>query len=104
MQTKEVFEPFKDWTSTDFLKGYYEVLPNDEGIACTLLPPDEQGERRIYKVDGGHGVLRQEPLTSTTRTTPSSYRGSSRACLGCQISFASKESRSPRCASGSSMS
>ena len=66
MQTKEVFEPFKDWTSTDFLKGYYEVLPNGEGIACTLLPPDEQGEKRIYKVDGATEYYVKSPYEYDT--------------------------------------
>ena len=66
VQTKEVFEPFKDWTSTDFLKGYYEVLPNDEGIACTLLPPNGQGERRIYKVEGATEYYVKSPYEYDT--------------------------------------
>ena len=28
------------------------MLDDNEGIACTLLPPDAQGEPVIYKVDG----------------------------------------------------
>ena len=28
------------------------MLDNNEGIACTLLPPDGPGETVIYKVDG----------------------------------------------------
>ena len=32
--------------------GYYQVLDDNEGIACTLLPPDAQGGAAIYKVDG----------------------------------------------------
>ena len=32
--------------------GYYQVLDDNEGIACTLLPPDAQGGPVIYKVDG----------------------------------------------------
>ena len=52
LETHEKFEPFKKWTATDFLKGYYLVLDNNGGIACTLPPPDEQGGPVIYKVDG----------------------------------------------------
>ena len=51
-ETMNGFEPFQNWTASDFLKGYYQVLDDDEGIACTLLPPDAQGEPVIYKVDG----------------------------------------------------
>ena len=52
LETHEGFEPFKKWTATDFLKGYYLVLDNNGGIACTLPPPDGQGGAAIYKVDG----------------------------------------------------
>ena len=31
--------------------GYYQVLDDNQGIACTLLPPDADGPV-IYKVDG----------------------------------------------------
>ena len=51
-ETMNGFEPFQNWTASDFLKGYYQVLDDNEGIACTLLPPDAQGEPVIYKVDG----------------------------------------------------
>ena len=52
METLTGFEPFQTWISTDFLKGYYQVLDDNKGIACTLLPPDGPGETVIYKVDG----------------------------------------------------
>ncbi len=50
-QTKEIFEPFQTWTAKDFLKGYFEVLDNDDGIACTLAPGSSE-ERCVYKVEG----------------------------------------------------
>ena len=51
METLSGFEPFQTWTATDFLKGYYQVLDDNKGIACTLLPPAVP-ETVIYKVDG----------------------------------------------------
>ena len=51
-ETMNGFESFfQNWTASDFLKGYYQVLDDNEGIACTLLPP-AQGGPVIYKVDG----------------------------------------------------
>ena len=48
------------------MKGYYEVLPNDEGIDCTLLPPDGQGERRIYMVEGATEYYVKSPYEYDT--------------------------------------
>ena len=39
METLNGFEPFRTWTDKDFLKGYYQVLDDNKGIACTLSPP-----------------------------------------------------------------
>ena len=61
METRSGFKPFEKWTAADFLKGYYKVLDDNEGIACTRLPPDGPGETVIYKVDGGLGLSRQQP-------------------------------------------
>ncbi len=35
----------------DFLKGYFVVLDNDEGIVC-MLAIGSLGQRWIYKVEG----------------------------------------------------
>ena len=51
METLNGFEPFQTWTAKDFLKGYYQVLDDNKGIACTLSPPGSN-TRVIYKVDG----------------------------------------------------
>ena len=51
METLPVFEPFQKLSATDFLKGYYQVLDDNKGIACTLSPPGSN-TRVIYKVDG----------------------------------------------------
>ena len=51
METLIGFKPFEAWTATDFLKGYYQVLDDNKGIACTLSPPGSN-TRVIYKVDG----------------------------------------------------
>ena len=59
METMSCFKPFKDWTAVDFLNGYYTVLDNDEGIACTLLLPN--GEICIYKMDGASDYFVNNP-------------------------------------------
>ena len=58
-ETMNGFTPFKDWTAVDFLNGYYTVLDNDEGIACTLSLPN--GEICIYKMDGASDYFVNTP-------------------------------------------
>ena len=37
------------------------MVDDNEGIACTLLPPDAQGEPVIYKVGGATGYYVNSP-------------------------------------------
>ena len=60
METLSGFEPFQAWTMPDFLKGYYQVLDDNKGIACTLLPPAVP-ETVIYKVDGASDYYVNNP-------------------------------------------
>ena len=59
LETMYGFKPFNDWKVVDFLNGYYTVLDNDEGIACTLLLPN--GEICIYKQDGASDYFVNNP-------------------------------------------
>ena len=61
VETHDGFEPFKKWTATDVLKGYYQVLDDNEGIACTLLLPPRYGDRHLQG-GRGLGLSRQQPV------------------------------------------
>ena len=43
METLQGFKPFEQWTAKHFLHGYYTVLEDNKGIACTLSPTDRPG-------------------------------------------------------------
>ena len=60
METLSGFKPFEKWTATHFLQGYYQVLDDNEGIACTLLLPPDM-ETVIYKVDGASDYYVNNP-------------------------------------------
>ena len=94
LETHEKFEPFKKWTATDFLKGYYLVLDNNGGIACTLPLPDGQGGPSSTRWTGPR-IITSTTRTSPIRITPSCWRGVAPAWQDCRGTSSSRGSPSP---------
>ena len=102
METLGGFKPFEAWTATDFLKGYYQVLDDNKGIACTLLPPDGPGGTVIYKVDGAADYYVNNPYEPDSDYS-FMLAGVAPACQDCRGTSLRRGSPSPSWPSGSSM-